>query len=165
MRIFWNDKEGIESLQSTIGKNDKYPAELRAWINSLKPRAGDEPAAFVQMWEYSDSGEAIVFKPDELIFIPRYPDHDAREGVSLLRENYEIINNKRIVEAAMVTRAKRFIDPMLTFTIAKTLWNERDRIRGRSRPGAQSGWMFTCPKGSKSMCLTRQAVMPHQYPC
>lgn len=149
VRIFWNDKEGIESLQLTIGKNDKYPAEVRSWINSLKPRAGDEPAAFVQMWENSESGDAIVFKPDELIFIPRYPDHDAREGVSLLRENYEIINNKRIVEAAMVTRAKRFIDPMLTFTIAKTLWNERDRIKGEIKAGRSIGMDVYVPEGVK----------------
>lgn len=142
IRVFRdNDKDVLELKEFLIN------TEYANYAAELKPGTGDSVIGFVQFWDKRHEGKAIFFKPDELIFIPRYPDHDCPDGISLLRENYTIIMNKLGMEKSQAVMAKRHIDPKLKFIIPEKWWGKRREIIGKIRQGLKAGLDLFLPEG------------------
>jgi hypothetical protein len=135
-----NDRE-IQDLKEYL-KNTEYAD----YATELKIGTGDNVIGFVQFWDKRHEDKAIFFKPEELIFIPRYSDHDSPDGISLLRENYTIVMNKLGMEKSQAIMAKRYIDPKLKFIIPDKWWGKRKKIIETIKQGLKAGLDLFLPE-------------------
>jgi hypothetical protein len=142
MKVFRDNEKDVQELKEYLSKT-----EYADYASELKPNTGDNIIGFVQFWEKRNEGKAIFFKPDELIFIPRYPDHDSPDGVSLLRENYTIIMNKLGLEKSQAIMGKRHMDPKLVFTFSKEWWPKRKAVMDTIKQGIKAGLDIFLPEG------------------
>jgi len=146
--VYRDSIEDIEKLQ----KEMKYATDHYDYINSIPIGMGDEIVAFIQKPPQSYMGRmpAQFFKPDDLIFLPRYPDHDLLDGVSLLRENYDTIMNKLGYEKSQSIMVRRHIDPKLIFTLPEPWWNnkhQRTELLQQLKYGIRAGMDLFIPVG------------------
>ncbi len=142
IRVFRDSEGDVNDLKDFL-----RATEYANYADELKPGTGDNITGFVQFWDKRHEGKAIFFKPDELIFIPRYPDHDCPDGISLLRENYTIIMNKLGMEKSQAIMAKRHIDPKLKFIIPEKWWSKRKVIINKIKQGLKAGLDLFLPEG------------------
>lgn len=142
VRVFRDSESDVRELKEFLANT-----EYANYSAHLKTGTGDNVVGFVQFWERRHEGKAIFFTPDELIFIPRYPDHDCLDGISLLRENYTIIMNKLGMEKSQAIMAKRHIDPKLKFIIPEKWWGKRKEIISKIKQGIKAGLDLFLPEG------------------
>ncbi len=140
IKVFRDNEQDVRDLKEFLANTD-YAAEL-------KQGSGDNIIGFVQYWEKRYENKAIFFKPDELIFIPRYPDHDCLDGISLLRENYTIIMNKLGLEKSQAIMGKRHVDPKLKFIIPERWWGKLSDIKAKVNRGIKAGLNIWLPEGA-----------------
>jgi len=142
MTVLRDNERDVEELKEFL-KNTEYSN----YADEVEPGTGDNIIGFAQFWDKRGEGRTIFFKPDELIFIPRYPDHDCPDGISLLRENYTIIMNKLGMEKSQAIMAKRHIDPKLKFIIPEKWWGRRKEIIDKIKQGLKAGLDLFLPEG------------------
>lgn len=145
--IYWDSPGDIESLRNLF-KNTDYINVVENEI-AKHPETGDNVVGFAQHVNVADV-KPIFLSPEQLIFIPRYPDHENKQGFSLLRENYYIINAKKIMEEAQVAMAKAFTMPRMKHTIPMELWGRREEIMKAVRSGWEGGLDIFVPAGVDS---------------
>jgi len=157
IKVFRDNQVDIDNLKELL----KDKTGTAAYLRGLKPGSGDEIIGYVQILtqqgvpndqarrEQPDKKkeDVIFFAPDELIFIPRYPDHDCPDGISLLRENYDLIMNKLGYERSQSIMVKRHIDPKLIFSIPRDQWADRRRIQQEIKSGIKAGMDIFVPDG------------------
>ena len=160
IRVFWDNQSDYNTLMG-YGKEDKG---IRTYLKQVGVGVGDEAIGFMQTvlsrdtedtsaldTQQTDQSAAtrtmIFFTPDELIFIPRYPDHDVLEGMSLLRENYDTIMNKLGFSRSQAIMVKRHADPKYVFTVPKDRWGERRRVQEAIKFGIKAGLDIFVPEG------------------
>lgn len=160
IRVFRDSKEDLDALKVELGAKQKYAK----YLATLEVGAGDKVVGYIQKigpngsmpvgYHTHDTGdhvdrykEAIFFLPSELIFIPRYPDHDMPDGISLLRENYDTIMDKLGYARSQSIMVKRHIDPKLIFTIPREHWGSRSRIQQEIKYGIKAGLDIFVPEG------------------
>lgn len=164
IKVYRDTREDIAALKMDVRDKTGY----KNFFKKLVPGAGDTIIAYVQSTgqfvnnkqeTLTDSArrnvgtdqrpdtDYIFFKPDELIFLPRYADHDLPDGISLLRENYDTIMNKLGYERSQSIMVKRHIDPKLIFTIPRDQWGDRRRIQQEIKYGIRAGMDIFIPEG------------------
>jgi hypothetical protein len=142
MTVFRDNEDDVRNLKEFL-KSTEYAD----YASELKAGTGDNIIGFAQFWDKRHENKAIFFKPDELIFIPRYPDHDSPDGISLLRENYTVIMNKLGLEKSQAIMGKRHVDPKLKFIIPDKWWGRRKQIIDKIKQGLKAGLDIFLPEG------------------
>ena len=102
--IYRNNQQDIDKLREKL-EAAKLPP-VRA-----KPGTGDDIIGYLQ----EINKQTWYFAPDELIFIPRYPDGQRPDGYSLLVQAADIISAKLQIETDQVIMATRHGDPKHVF--------------------------------------------------
>lgn len=104
--VYRNSNEDIQKY------NQKLDAAHLPKTNA-KPGTGDEIIGYIQ-----EVGKQIWnFKPDEIIFIPRYPYGARPNGYSILVQTADIISSKLQIEYDQTVMAGRHGDPKHVFSI------------------------------------------------
>lgn len=139
--VFRDNEEDVRALKDYLRET-----EYSGYASELKANSGSNVIGFVQFWGQRD--KSVFFKPDELIFIPRYPDDDCPDGISMLRENYTVVMNKLGLEKSQAVMGKRHVDPKLVFTISQEWWPRRKEIIGSIKKGIKAGLDIFLPEGN-----------------
>jgi len=120
MKVFFDTPGEIAVLKAWLKRQGL--AE-QAYATTLQPGTGSKVIGFVQNWTRIYGTTQVFFQPGDIIYIPRYPGRFAREGMSLLRENYEPIMDKLGVRRSQARMAKRFCEPKPVYTVPKSWWD------------------------------------------
>jgi len=120
MKVFFDSPSEVAILKAWL-KNQGL-AE-RAYAATLVSGTGSKVIGFVQNWTRIYGTKQVFFQPGDIIYIPRYPGRYAREGMSLLRENYEPIMDKLGIRRSQTRMAKRFCEPKPVYTVPKNWWD------------------------------------------
>lgn len=143
MKVFRDNMQDITELKDyLIGTDDAN------YATDLKTGSGNNIIGYMQCWEKRHEKEGVFFRPGDLIFIPRYPDHDSLNGTSLLQENYTTIMNKLGLEKSQAIMAKRFVDPILKFILPEKWWKDLAAIRAKVNKGIKAGLNIWLPEGA-----------------
>jgi len=141
IRVFRDNEQDVMTLKDYLENTD-----YAAYALTLAAGTGDTVIGYVQHWEKRNvdakKDKAIFFRPDELIFIPRYPSSRNPDGLSLLKQNYVTIMNKLGIEKDQAIMAKRHGDPKHKFTIPDELWHTREVIKKELMKGIRAGLDF-----------------------
>jgi len=158
IKVFRDSQTDIDALKDLLKNKDG----VQKYIKGLKPGSGDDIVGYVQILRQQSTlptdtvrrqntqkaeDDLIFFQPDELIYVSRYPDHDCPDGISLLRENYDLIMNKLGYEKSQSIMVKRHIDPKLIFSIPRDQWADRRRIQQEIKSGIKAGMDIFIPDG------------------
>jgi len=144
IRVFRNGEKDAQDLSGFL---KEHPPEGGA--PKLEAGGGDEVIGYIQHWNRRSEGKAVLFLPEELIFIPRYPAPGCPDGISLLRANYAVIMNKLGVERYQAIMARRFTDPKLKFTVPKDWWGRLPEVRAAiEATKLAAGTDFYLPEGT-----------------
>ena len=90
--VYRNTVTDIDNLKAVLKNSDDAP-----YADALKAGSGDTIVGYIQSATappLDDNKTWIFFRPDELIFIPRYPSPRHPNGISLPAQNYVLIMNK-----------------------------------------------------------------------
>lgn len=104
--VYRNNPEDITKLQEKL-RGAKLP------LVTVEPGSGDDIVGYLQ----EINNHTWYFSPEELIFIPRYPDGQRPDGYSLLVQAADIISAKLQIETDQVIMATRHGDPKHVFHI------------------------------------------------
>ncbi len=113
IKVYRNTSDEITKLNNAL-KDAKLP-QIKD-----KPGSGDEIVGYLQTVDK----QTWFFAPDEIIFIPRYPDGDQPNGRSLLVQTADIISGKLQIEHDQVVMAGRHGDPKHVFEIPPEWYDE-----------------------------------------
>lgn len=145
MKVIWDDAKTVQEfndwVSTTKWRRYKHPAN--------RPTPGTNIIGYVQNWDdrFNENIETTFFAPDELIYIPRYPTHDAKDGMSLLRNNYKDIRNKIIIENSQAIMARRHVDPKMIFYVPEKWWAKRRKVINAIKTGLRRGMEIFAPQG------------------
>jgi hypothetical protein len=142
VRVFRDNEDDVRELRDFLKRH--FPNVDRS---NIKEGSGDNIIGFVQHFKRAEEGKAVFFKPEELIFIPRYPDYDAPDGVSLLRENYANIMNKLGTEKYQAIMLKRFVDHKHKFKVPERWWHRIEELQSKIKNMLKAGGDLWIPEG------------------
>lgn len=166
--VFRDSKSERVALRERFRDNAKVIAYLDDIDQKVRDGflgSGDNIIAFVQHYKQEtipiegtavtnvDTPEPVFFTNTQLIFLSRYPDYDVPNGISLLRENFDIITDKMLLEDAQAAMAKAYMTPRMMHEIPMELWGKRDEIKAALRGGWTQGLDMIKPTGTKSEIL------------
>ncbi|MDD1695111.1 MAG: hypothetical protein LUQ71_10345 [Methanoregula sp.] len=120
MKVFFDTPAEVAVLKAFL-KRQGFAEQ--AYANTLQPGTGSKVIGFVQNWDRLYGTAQVFFRPDEIVYIARYPGRLAPEGMSLLRENYEPIMDKLGIRRSQARMAKRFCEPKPVYTVPKAWWD------------------------------------------
>lgn len=153
MKVFWDTPGEVRQLRLFLEKSTN-PAD-RLYANSLTTGTGSKVIGYVQNWNRIYGAKPVFFRPQDIIYIPRYPGRRAPEGMSLLRANYRTIQNKIGLEGVQAKMAKRFCDPKPEYTVPKSWWDhpKLDEMKEEAKKLWQTGKQLFLPEGWSSKIL------------
>ena len=141
--VYRNTVTDIDNLKAALKNSDDAP-----YADALKPGGGDTIVGYIQSATTPDPDANktwVFFKPDELIFIPRYPSARHPNGISLPAQNYVLIMNKLGMEKDQAIMVKRHGDPKHKFFIPADTWDDpatRDLLKKGFKKGIRAGLDF-----------------------
>jgi len=140
--VYRNSEADIQNLKAAL-KDTVY----EPYAASLKAGNGDTVIGYLQNYvPHNAKNESMVFfRPDELIFIPRYPSARHPNGISLPAQNYILIMNKLGMERDQAIMVKRHGDPKHKFFIPADTWDDpvsRDILKKGFKKGIRAGLDF-----------------------
>lgn len=138
-----NTAADIDALRAALKDTDNA-----AYAEGLEAGNGDTIVGYIQRTtpdpDNPDNG-GIFFRPNELIFIPRYPSPRHPNGISLPAQNYVLIMNKLGMEKDQAIMVKRHGDPKHKFFIPADVWDDpgaRDTLKKGFKKGIRAGLDF-----------------------
>lgn len=140
MYIYRDTKDDIEAINAKL-KEAKLPTI------PAKAGTGDEIIGYLQIIKT----QTWYFGPEEIIFVPRYPDGNRPNGYSLLVQAADIISSKLQIEIDQTIMAARHGDPKHVFEIPADWFDEgnEDKItqfRADTKKGIKAGMDFYMAK-------------------
>ena len=144
MRVFRDNEQDVKDLKDWLA-GGKHVADAAA----MEAGSGNNIIGYVQNWSKKDEDKAIFFLPEDLIFIPRYPDHSRMNGSSILQENYNVIMNKLGLEGSQAILAKRWVDPQAITILPKSWWGKMKEVIAQIDAGKIAGTDRYFPEGAE----------------
>lgn len=141
--VYRNTVADINNLKAILKGSD-----YATYADDLKAGSGDTIVGYIQNATTpnpDDNKTWVFFRPDELIFIPRYPSARHPNGISLPAQNYVLIMNKLGMEKDQAIMVKRHGDPKHKFFIPADSWDdqaERDMLKKGFKKGIRAGLDF-----------------------
>lgn len=157
IKIFRNNAKDVMDLKEAL-KEKWIPSFYEAYIAKCKAGSGSTIIGYVQHWQNRAERGSVFFLPSELIYIPRHTDYDAKNGVSIYRENYLNSMSKLKLERGEAIMGSRFVDPLIKFFIPEKWWSKRRKLVEEIKAGIKAGLNIFMPIGMDAKALETQGT-------